>query len=202
MDWAKLADDDTLQRTAKALGGRGIEAIITSNREEAKKKVMELLPEGAEVMEASSTTLAEMSVSKEIQESGRYVSVKKKITSTSNEEERHAARRASLSSDYMIGSVHAVTEEGQIVIASNSGSQLAPYAYGAANVIWVVGTQKIVKNLEDAFLRIKEYVFPLEDARMRKTYGIGSNISKILIFEKEVAPKRIKLVFVKEKLGF
>src|SRR5271157_5963913 len=100
MDWAELADEETLQRTAKALGERGIEVIITNNREEAKKKIMELMPEGAEVMEASSTTLGEMSISKEMQEGGRHVSIRKKITSISNEEERHAARRASVSPEY------------------------------------------------------------------------------------------------------
>lgn len=202
MDWARLADDDALKRTAKALGERGVEVIIVNTREDAKKKLMELIPQGAEIMEGSSTTLGEISISKEIQEGSRYVSLKKRITSISNEEERHAARRASLSPAYMLGSVHAVTEEGEVLVASNSGSQLAPYAYGAANVIWVVGAQKVVKNLDEAFKRLREYVFPLEDARMRKAYGVGSNISKILIFEKEVAPKRIKLIFVKEKLGF
>ncbi len=201
-DWTKLAKHEIVEKTANALKEIGIEVFIVNNREEAKKKVLELIPEGSEVMDVSSTTLDEIGLSKEIQESGRYVSVKKKIMSINQTEQRHAMRKMSSIAEYVIGSVHAVTQEGQVVIASNSGSQLAPYVFGASNVIWVVGTQKIVKNLDQAFKRIKEHSFVLEDARMRKLYGIGSGISKILIFQKEIMPNRIKLIFVKEKLGF
>ena len=202
MVWDKLADDETIEKTSKALKERGIDAIIVNNGEEAKKKVLELIPQGAEVMDVSSTTLDQIGVSKEIVESGRFNSIRKKIMSIDQQEMRHAMRRMSSVADYVVGSVHAVTEEGQVVIASNSGSQLAPYASGSANVIWVVGTEKIVKNLDEAFKRIKEYTLPLESERMQKAYGMKSNISKLLIIEKEIMPNRIKLIFVKEKLGF
>ncbi len=103
----------------------------------------------------------------------------------------------------MVGSVHAVTENGQVVVASNTGSQLPAYAYGSQNVIWVVGTQKIVSDLDAAFNRINEYVLPLEADRARKAYGVeGSNVSKLLILNKEINPNRIKLIFVNENLGF
>ena len=199
--WAKLAEDSIVEKTANALKQRGIEVFIADTREDAKKKVLELIPEGAEVMNVTSVTLDEIGVSKEIMESGRYNSIKKKIMSIDQKEMRQAMRRMSSVADYVVGSVHAVTQEGQVTIASASGSQLAPYAFGAANVIWVVGTQKIVKNLDEAFKRMKEYSFPLEDARARKVYGMGSSINKILILEREW-PGRIKLIFVKENLGF
>ena len=89
-----------------------------------------------------------------------------------------------------------------MVIAAQSGSQLSPYAFSVARVIWVVGTQKIVRNLDEAFRRIREHCLPLEDARARKAYGVGSSINKILIIEREIVPNRITMVFVKEKLGF
>lgn len=202
MQWGKLVDDETIEKTVKALKERGIDAIVVNNGEEAKKKVIELIPQGAEVMDVTSATLDEIGLSKEIMESGRFDSVRKKIMSVDQKEMRHAMRRLSATAEYVVGSVHAVTEEGQVVVASNSGSQLPPYAFGSPNVIWVVGTQKIVKNLDEAFKRLKEHTLPLEDARMRKVYGMGSNVSKMLIFEKEVSPNRIKLIFVKEKLGF
>jgi L-lactate utilization protein LutC len=153
-------------------------------------------------MEASSATLNEIGVIKDLEESGEYRSLKKEITSINDAQKRNEFRRKSAIPEYEIGSVHAVTEYGEVLIASATGSQLAPYVFGAANVIWVVGTQKIVKNLDDAFRRLREYTFPLEDARMKKTYGAGSGINKILIFDKEVVPNRVKLIFVKEKLGF
>ncbi len=202
MTWDKVADDKTIEKTCKALRERGIEAVVVNNGEEARKKVIELIPQGAEVMDVTSTTLNEIGLSKEIMESGHFDSVRKKIMSVDQKELRHAMRRMSATADYVVGSVHAVTEEGQVVVASNSGSQLPPYAFGSPNVIWVVGTQKIVKNLDDAFKRIREYTLPLESERMKKLYGMSSNISKTLIIEKEISPNRIKLIFVKEKLGF
>lgn len=101
-----------------------------------------------------------------------------------------------------MGSVHAVTQDGHILIASNSGSQLPAYAYSAAHVIWVVGTQKIVKNIEEGMKRIYEYCLPLEDARAQKAYGVGSAVNKLLIVNVEKVPGRITIILVKEKLGF
>jgi hypothetical protein len=103
---------------------------------------------------------------------------------------------------YIIGSVHAITQEGQILTASNGGSQLAPYAYGASKVILVVGAQKIVKDLNEGFRRIEEYSFPLEDARLREAFGVPSHIGKILIVNREIIPGRTTIILVKEELGF
>ena len=106
-------------------------------------------------------------------------------------------------SDYSLGSVHAVTEGGEVVIASNTGSQIPAYAYGSPKVIWVVGTQKIVKDMNMAMKRVYDYVLPLESDRAHKAYGVsGSNVSKILILNKEITPKRITMILVKEKIGF
>lgn len=95
-----------------------------------------------------------------------------------------------------------MTEDGQVVIASATGSQLPSYAYGASNVIWVVGTQKIVKNLDEAMKRVYEYVFPLEKERAMKVAGMKSSVNKILLINKEATPGRIHIIFVQEKLGF
>jgi hypothetical protein len=104
--------------------------------------------------------------------------------------------------EYMVGSVHAITEGGSVVIASNTGSQLPGYASGASHVIWVVGGQKIVSDLDEAIKRIYEYTYPLEDLRAQEAYGINSNVSKLLIVNKEVIPHRIKVILVKENLGY
>ncbi len=202
MDWNKLADEQTLQKTAKALQSNGVKVYITKDKKQAFEKVMDIIPNGAEVMDLTSVTLDETGISKEIQESGKYKSVRKKIMAVSQKEMRHAMRKMSASVDYAVGSVHAVTEDGKFVIASNSGSQLGAYAFGAGKLIWVIGTQKIVKDMDDAMKRIYEHSLPLEDARARKAYGVPSAVNKILILEKEIVPDRITVVFVKENLGF
>ncbi len=202
MDWNKLADEQTLQKTAKALQSNGVKVYITKDKKQAFEKVMDIIPNGAEVMDLTSVTLDETGISKEIQESGKYKSVRKKIMAVSQKEMRHAMRKMSASVDYAVGSVHAVTEDGKFVIASNSGSQLGAYAFGAGKLIWVIGTQKIVKDMDDAMKRIYEHSLPLEDVRARKAYGVPSAVNKILILEKEIVPDRITVVFVKENLGF
>jgi L-lactate utilization protein LutC len=201
MEWTKLANDETIAKTSKALKDRGIDVIVVKNKEDAKKKVLEMIPQGSEVMQVSSTTMDEIGISKEI-ENGNYNSLRKMIMAVNDEAARLELRKKSSSPEYGLGSVHAVTEDGQVVIASRSGSQIPIYAYGATNLIWVVGTQKIVKNLDHAFKRIYEHSLVLEGERIGKVYGKpGSSIDKILIVEKE-RPGRITLIFVKEQLGF
>jgi len=203
VDWARIPDDGTIERTAKALREHGIEVFIVDSGGEAKAKVLELIPQGAEVMQHSSMTLDAIGVSKEIDESGRYNALRNQVWGEKDPEKRTAVRRKANSADYSVGSVHAVTEDGRLVWASNSGSQLAPFGYSSPNVIWVVGAQKIVKDLEQAMKRLEEHALPLEDQRMLKTYGIHSSISKILILNREIVPDRkLKLIIVKEKLGF
>ena len=201
-EWSKLAEDEAVEKTAKALQENGIEVFVVNNKEEAKKKVFEILPENAEVMTMSSVTINDTGIADEIENFGKYNSVRRKLFSMDKNAQKSDMKKLGAAPEWTIGSVHAVTEDGKIVVASATGSQLPAYAYGSSKVIFVVGTQKIVKNIDDAFKRIEEYTFPLEDARARKAYGVGSGINKLLIINKEVMPDRIKLIFVKEKLGF
>ncbi|MEM4255175.1 MAG: LUD domain-containing protein [Candidatus Norongarragalinales archaeon] len=200
-EWDELADDFEIEKTVSSLKANGINAFVAGNAEEARKKVLELIPEGAEVMNMTSATLESAGIAKEIIESGKFDSVRKKFAAMDKSRESEK-RKLGAAPDWAVGSVHAVTQDGKVLVASATGSQLPAYAYGAGKVIWVVGTQKIVKNLGEAFKRLEEYVFPLEDARAKKAYGVGSGINKILIVNKEFMPERITLVFVKEKLGF
>ena len=111
-------------------------------------------------------------------------------------------RKLGSAPDYAAGSVHAVTEDGHVLIASNTGSQLGPYATGAGKVIWAVGAQKIVKDLNEGLRRIQEYCFPREEEHMRQLYKVGTSVSKVLIVNREFRPGRITMIIVKEELGF
>lgn len=200
--FGNLADKETVQRTKEALEKNGITVFVVETGQEAKKKVLELIPEGAEVMNQTSMTHQAISTVEEINQSGRFNSVRNKLNRMDMKTEWAEMRRLGAVQEWAIGSVHAVTEQGQLMIASRSGSQLPAYAYGAAHVIWVIGAQKIVRNLEEGFKRIYEYSLPLEDERARKAYGTGSSVNKILIINKEVASGRLFVILVKEKLGF
>jgi len=198
--FAKLASDEAVQRTAQALKENGIEAFIVESGEEAKQKISELLPEGAEVFTCTSRTLDTLGIPAIVNE--EYDSVRVKLSEMDPKTQQREMIKMGAVPEYMIGSIHAVTETGSVVIASNTGSQLAGYAASAARVIWVVGTQKIVPNIDEAIKRVYEYVYPLEDIRAQDAYGIHSNVSKMLIVNKEVNPDRTKVILVKEKLGF
>jgi len=201
-EFASLASDDQIGRTVEALEANNIRAFVAHNGREAKLKVLEMLPPGAEVFSATSKTLEHIGVAEEIDRSGHYVSLRSRISKLDRRTQAHRIRLIAATAEYVVGSVHAVTERGQVMIASASGSQLALYSSGAGTLIWVVGTQKIVKDLDEGFRRIEEYTYPLEDARMQEAHRLHSAVNKILIVNKEGKPGRTTLIFVKEKLGF
>jgi hypothetical protein len=200
--YGTVADDAQVRRTAAALEANGMSVLLAADAADARRIVLGLIPDGSHVYHGASQTLEVSGITEEIEKSGRYEPLRPRIWSMDRQTQADEIRRLSASPDVMLGSVHAVTETGALVAASMSGSQLGPYATGAGRVILVVGTQKIVSDLEEALRRIDEYAFPLEDARAQAAYGIHSAVSKVLIINREITPGRITVVLVDEALGF
>lgn len=200
MAYTRLASDEQIERAAKALEANQIRVFVTANGEEARAKVLEIIPSGAEVFTSSSRTLDSLGIPAEIDQ--RYDSVRVKLSKMDRAAQGREMIKMGAVPEWMVGSVHAVTEDGAVVIASNTGSQLAGYAASAEHVVWVVGAQKITPNLEEAMKRIREYSYPLEDERALQAYGMNSFISKLLIVYREAMPGRTTMVIVKENLGF
>jgi hypothetical protein len=200
--FATLADEDRVTRTAAALEANGFRVLRAADAAEAKRIVVGLIPAGSQVLHGASQTLDVTGISEELVTSGRYEPLRPRIHSMDRATQADEIRRLMASPDVMLGSVHAVTETGSLVAASMGGSQLEPYVAGAGRVILVVGTQKIVSDLEEGLRRIDEYAFPLEDARAQAAYGIHSGVNKVLIINREIAPGRITVVLVDEVLGF
>jgi L-lactate utilization protein LutC len=197
-----VADDARLRRTAAALEANGISVLRASDAAAAKRIVLALIPDGAQVHHGASKSLDVAGITDEIDNSGRYESLRPRIWSMDRQTRADEIRRLSSAPDVMLGSVHAVTETGSLLAASMGGSQLGPYVSGAGRVILVVGTQKIVSDLEEGLRRINEYALPLEEARAEAAYGIHSAVNKVLIINREITPGRITVVFVDEALGF
>lgn len=202
--WNNLPSQDVIERTMDALKESGIDVRFVQTGEEAKKLVLELVPAGAEVMTMSSTTLDTIGLAEEVnKKDGKFKPVRDKLYAMNQQTQAQEMNRLGASPEYALGSVQAVTEDGHALIASNTGSQLGAYSFGALHVIWVVGAQKIVKNTDEGMKRIYEYTLPLESERAKKAYGVpGSSVNKILIVQKEVQPGRITLILVNEVLGF
>jgi hypothetical protein len=201
-EFKRLASQAQIERTAKALEAHGIQVKIAKNGAEAKKMVLELLPDGAEIYAGQSVTLEQLGLVDEIDKSGRYNAVRPKVMALDRQTQGVQMRELRVRPAYIVGSVHAVTEDGRVLVASNGGSQIAAYAAGAGKVIWVVGAQKIVKDLNEGLRRIDEYSYPLEDVRLRGQYGIPSFVSKVLIVNREWPAGRVTMIIVNEELGY
>jgi hypothetical protein len=202
MEFTKMANDEQIKRTAEALEANNIHAIIAGNGVEAKRIFFELIPDGAEVFLGASVTLEKLGIKDEVDKSGRYDALRPKMFAMNRETQGREIRKLGGAPDYAAGSVQAVTEAGQVLIASNTGSQLGPYAAGAGKVIWVVGAQKLVKDLNEGLRRIQEYCYPREEEHMQQLYKIGTSVNKILIVKREFRPGRMTMIIVKEELGF
>jgi len=202
IEFAELASDQKIKTATLALKENGFVVEVTENGRDAKHRTLELIPENSEVFTMTSQTLEQVGLVDAINNSGKYSSVRNRLYEMNRNTQGREMARLGAAPDWVVASVHAITEDGHLLIASNSGSQLSAEAYAGGKVIFVVGTQKIVKNTDEGLRRIYEYSLPLEDERAQKAYGMHSSVSKILIINKEIIPQRITVVLVKEKLGF
>lgn len=202
--WEELASDAALAAATQALEGRGVKTVVVENRNQALETLKTMIPAGAEVMTASSTTLQQIGfVDLLISGQHPWNNLKDQLLAEEDPERQAELRRRSVTAEYFLGSVHAVAQTGEVVTASASGSQIPPYAFSSPNVIWVVGTHKIVADVDEAFRRINQHSVPLEDARMKAEGYPGTTVGKILINHREIMPDRsVTLILVKEKLGF
>jgi L-lactate utilization protein LutC len=205
MEYNTVKGKESVTKTAAALGLNGIETSVVETKAAALEQIKKLIPAGVSVMNGSSRTLEEIGYV-DVLKSGAHSwnNLHATILAETDKTKQAALREQSVFSDFYLCSVHAITEEGELLIASASGSQLPALAFTAKNIIIVAGAQKIVPALADAFDRLKTYVFPLEDKRMKEVGMGGSTIAKILIVAKEPTwmGRKVHLIFVNEVLGF
>lgn len=204
-DYSALANDELIQTTADALQKNGFLVQIVDNLVAAKEAVSAIIPKGASVFTGTSKTI-EAAGLLEILESADYEALRPKMLAALKNDPADSKGRKAITSapDYMIASAAAVTQDGYIMVASATGSQLAPEVYGAAKVIYVISTKKLVKNIDDGIRRIQEYVHPQESARLKEAYNnpnIISHFNKLLIY-REDSEERVSVILVKEAAGF
>ena len=200
-DFAIPASEETIQRVAQRIRERNIEVVVVDDGDQVRKVVLERLPEGAEVHSAKSKTLQDAGIFDAIHDASRYDALRPRIFKMDRQTQAREIRKLIAGPDFMLGSVNAVTEDGILVAASASSSQLGPYASTAGKVIMVVGSQKIVPDLETALKRIHQYVLPWEDAQVRKVMNIGSFVGKTLLIEREWVNGRMTVILVRKPIG-
>lgn len=200
-EFTSAAPDQLIEQVAAALRTNNIDAIIVDTGDEARRQVLELIPEGAEVHSGKSKTLEDIGLIAELNESGRFDAVRPRLMKMDRKTQGVEMRKLGAAPNFMLGSVQAVTEKGVLVAVSAGGGQLGPYASGAGRLILVIGSQKIVPDLDEAMRRVREHVFPYEDARLKAQYGINTVIGKVLVIHQEFTPGRTTVILVKEPVG-
>ncbi len=200
-DTSRRDAEDPLERLAETLRSHNIEAVIVDTGDQAREAVLRLIPQGARVHSGKSKTLADIGLFAELMESGRYDALRGQLAKMDRTTQGTEMRAISATPDFMLGSVAAVTEDGALVSVSATGSQLAGYVYGAARVILVVGSQKIVPNLEAAMTRIREVALPYENAQVQGMLGVDTAIEKVLLIYGEWRAGRTTVVLVRETVG-
>jgi len=196
-----LPDEHTLSATVTALEEHGFSVEVVDGFEAAREAVLARIPKGSSVMTNASVTLAQTGILDAINNGGPYDSARNKMFALDFATQAQEMKAIGGQPGYALGSVQAVTRDGTLLIASASGSQLASYAWGAANVILIIGAQKIVPTLEAARERIYQHSLKLEDARAQAAYGQHSYVGKILEIHQEL-PGRIHLVLIRQPVGF
>ncbi|MBU6500898.1 MAG: lactate utilization protein [Patescibacteria group bacterium] len=205
MDYNKLATKESVSRTSAALSAKKYEVTIAQNGAEALQKIKELIPKGTSIMNGASVTLEKIGFVDYLKSNEHgWNNLHENILAEKNPAKQALLRKQAVLSDYYLGSAHALTENGEFIIASNSGSQLPHIVFTSPNLIFVVSTKKIVPTLEDAMKRLDEHVIPLEDKHMQEKYGVGTAPNKIVIFKGEnvMLGRKVHLILVNENLGF
>jgi acyl-CoA hydrolase len=196
-----LPDEQSLQATVVALEEHGFSVEVVDDLNAARAAVLARIPQGASVMTNTSATLAETGIADAINDGAAYDSARNKMLALDFATQAQQMKAIGGQPDYALGSVHAITRDGTLVIASASGSQLASYAWGAANVIFVAGAHKLVPTLEAAHQRIYQHSLKLEDARAIAAYGQHSFVGKVMEIHQEL-PGRIHIVLIRQQVGF
>ena len=205
MDYNKLATKESVEQTKKGLEERNIEVFVVENGAQALEKIKELIPKEASVMNGASKTLEQIGFVDYLK-SGKHGwnNLHEAILAEQDKGKQMILRKQSVLSDYYLGSVHALVEKGEFIIASNSGSQLPHIVFTSPNLIFLVSTKKIVSTLSEAFKRLEEHVVPLEENHMQELYGMGTAPNKIVIFKGEnlMLGRKVRMILINEGLGF
>ncbi len=203
--YTSLASETSIKKTIESLSKNGFIPTVADSEKEALAEIIKLIPEGSSINNGTSKTLQEIGFVDLLKAGDHsWENLHETILEEKDPKKQAHLRKLSTISDFYLGSAHALTENGEILIASNTGSQLPHLVFTSQNIILVVGAQKITKNLDDAFKRLNEVVIPQENERMMGVYGVGTTHAKTLILHKEnpMMGRKIYVILVKESLGF
>ena len=201
-----------VERTIKNLNSRNMEGYYVNNREQLFQKIKEFIVEGSTIGVGDSMTLFETKIIDFLRD-GSYNFLDKYEEKLTKDEKREIYIK-NFSADTFISSTNAITENGELYNIDGNGSRVAPMLYGPKQVIIVAGINKIVKNLEEAEMRVRQYAAPIDAKRLNKDtpcaklgYCIDCKspnriCNDFVVIKGQFIKGRIKVIIVGEKLGF
>ncbi len=205
MDYTTLASKEVIEKTVASLTTNHFMPEVMATKEAALAHIKEIIPKGASVMNGASLTLQQIGFIDYLKDGSHgWNNLHAAILAETDAAKQSDLRKMGVISDFYLGSVHALSQTGELVIASNTGSQLPHLAYTSPNLILVISTEKITPTLTDAIKRLEEHVIPLENTRIQALYKIDTTYAKTLILHKENPSlgRKVHVLLVEEKLGF
>jgi hypothetical protein len=195
------ASEARIERAARALRANNVEVVVVDTGEQARDEVLARIPEGSEVYSGKSRTLEDIGVFAALNAPDAYDAIRPRLLAMDRATQAREMRKLGAAPDTIVGSVNAITVDGALVAASATGNQLGGYVAGAGRVILVVGSQKFVPDIDAAFARIREVVFPYENERVNQAMGVDTKLEKVLVIFGEWLAGRTTVVIVREPVG-
>ena len=153
-----------IEKTLNALRANRMDAYYVETAEEAKALALSLIPEGSSCASGGSVTLAETGIIDALK-NGNYTYIDRMIPDLTPEQ-REEAMRAAFSADVYLASANAITEDGELYNVDGNSNRVAALLYGAKSVVIVAGINKLVKDLDEAVLRVKTVAAPKNAKRL------------------------------------
>lgn len=211
MNIVKTRNNLLAEQIIKNLKSRNIEAFFVQTKDEALKKSLELIPENSSVSWGGSSSIEEIGLKEKIR-NGKYIVFDREKAQTL--EEKTKIIHQGLTSDFFLASCNAISEDGILVNIDGLANRLAGICYGPKHVLFIVGINKIVKNIDDAISRARNISAPINaqrfdiDTPCKKTGCCYDCLSpdticcQLLITRYSKIKDRMILILVNENLGY
>ena len=195
----------------KNLQSRHFEAYYCDNKEEALKKALELIPEGASVSWGGALSAEQIGLMKALH-AGNYRPIDRALAKTPDEREQ--IMREGMFADVFITGANGMSLDGQMVNIDGAGNRVAPVIFGPKSIVVVAGMNKVEDSLDAAVNRARTVAAPMNNQRFNNnnpcfTTGTCGNcknetcICNQIVITRHCRPVgRIKFVLVGEELGF
>jgi len=204
--YAKLASDESVEKTKKAMEALSMTVHVFNTSKEALEFLKTAIPDGASVHNAGSTTLAQIGFVEHLKNQTGWRNLHGEVIAEKDPYKSWELRRLhALTADYFLSSCSAITETGTIVACDLTGTRTGGFTCTGKNLFVVAGTNKIVPTMNDAIARQANYCLPLESARVRVAYKAPqSAITNVVAIHgsNPYNPKRINIILIKESLGY